>query len=364
MAFGNMASPYYPGSNNYPAVTSAQIDILKEILTIRLNPDFSSAHYTAEYFVYCEDNAEQMPLLFIAEYFKDNFKIFVDDESIEINPIDYVQLSEFFRLQSNLASTFAQQFEEGVFRNNDADYAHHAPDDMKFFQVNLPKGTHTIRAEYEGKAHVDLWDWIRKYTFTYILEPAKHWKSFGDLEVRIINPSDRIEYTTSLGEKTFQTNDSTQIWQFKGIPADNLRIDFKPKTNMLASILLFIQPIGITFIIFILLLWLHIKKIRHFRVAHYYGKYSPPLIIGNLLIPFIVCIIYCFSYALIDFSIGDSASDYHGYFIIGVMLFFPILQILYSFSLWMYDLALKKKITKAHTNQVVQSKAAGITNGI
>jgi hypothetical protein len=348
-----MASPYDQGSNNYPAITSNQIDILKEILTIRLNPDFSSAHYTAEYFVRCDDNAEQIPLLFIAEYFKDNFKIFVDDESIEINPIEYAQLSEFFKLESNLGSTFTQQFEQGAFSNNDSDYDHRSRNDMKFFQIDLPKGHHTIKAEYEGMAHADLWDWVRQYTFTYILEPAKHWKSFGDLEVRIINPSDRIEYTTSLGEKAFQTDDSTQIWQFKGIPADNLRIDFIPKTNMLASILLFIQPIGITFIIFMLTLWLHVKKIRHFRLANYDRKYSSPLIIGNLLIPLIVSIIYCFTYDFIDFAIGDSASHYHGYFIIGVMLFFPIFQILYSFSLWMYDLTLKKKHAKAHTIQAV-----------
>ncbi len=346
-SFGNMASPYDDGTKNYPAVTSAQIDILKEILTIRLLSDFSSAQYTAEYFVHCENAAEQIPLLFIAENFKDNFKVFVDDVPVELLEFEADQFKKFPDLDNNLDLTLKNVFGQGSFSSSFSNLQYNPRRDFKFFHVNLTRGNHTIRAEYLGMAHINRRDWVKNYTFSYILEPAKHWKSFGELEVKIIHSSDRIEYTTNLGEKTFQPNDSTQIWQFNVIPADYLRIDFTPKTNIPAAILIFLGPFGITLIFFLSILWLHIKTIHQYRAKNHHKIYSPALIIGNLLIPLATSVFFCFAYTIIDYSIGDAASEYHGYFVIGVLLFLPILQIIYSFSLWAYDKILKKKYAGA-----------------
>uniref|UniRef100_UPI00261E5C78 hypothetical protein n=1 Tax=Fluviicola sp. TaxID=1917219 RepID=UPI00261E5C78 len=57
------------------------------------------------------------------------------------------------------------------------------------------------------------------------------------------------------------------------------------------------------------------------------------MLLGGIILPFFLLFYYPLSYDLIDYSIGDAASHYHGY--VGLVIFlYPFALIIYGAVLW------------------------------
>jgi hypothetical protein len=218
--------------------------------------------------------------------------------------------------------------------------------DLKYFETKLLKGENTIRVEYIAKVWIDISNWVKEYSFRYSLSPAKYWKSFGSLEITIEASSLDSKITTNLGKPTNGRLDSVAFWKFKKLPGDFFQITFIPKVSWFARFMIVLGPYGMTCIFAFILGWLHFLKVKKFRKNNLTKKYSWVLITGSIINPFLILVASMFAYDLIDFIIGSEAGGHHGYVFL-VILLYPILLLIYWFTMWIIDRKLKRKINNA-----------------
>lgn len=343
-----MASPIREGTSTSTAFSSRDINIAKEIIHLKIDNDFNTAKYVIEYFIKTDIAGKQVPLLFYAKDYNENFKVWVDDVETEILdiPAEYTDTKkEPFQSFSNSFSTPAYEhatptvtiYWQKNYGNN------YEINELKYFEPNLSKGEHKIRVEYEAEAWTDVSDWIKEYSFRYSLSPAKYWKSFGTLEITVDAVSCKSSINTNLGKPTNGKLDSIAFWKFDTLPADFIIVSHIPKISQLAELLIAIDPFGLTILFAIILIVLHFFSIKKYRKNNPSKKYSLVVIIGSLVIPFIVLFFYVMSYGIIDNVIGVEAGRRHGYTFL-VIIFYPILLVIYWLIMWLIDRKIKANI--------------------
>jgi hypothetical protein len=340
LSFANMASPVFSGTISSSAISSKNIHIESESIFIKIDKNFTSAKYIVEYNIRSNVSGKQMPLLFYAIDYKDNFLVWVNNKPVSVKNVSELNMDQ---------SSFIKKYENGndstkvaiSFDKNER--ASYEINDLKYFEIDIEKGNHVIRVEYDAKAWVDKSDWVKKYSFQYSLSPAKYWQSFSNLTIKIEQEGTVKQYTTNLGSSNENKIASLNTWNFKNLPSDFITINFQPNPKPLAVYLISLEPFGIAVILSVIFMLLHLYWVIWYRRRNISKKFSFPVIIGSLLVPFLYLFIYIYSYSVIDYIIGTDASKWHGYIAL-IIFFYPFIVLIYWVVFWLMDKLYKKQL--------------------
>lgn len=346
-----MSSPIGEGTMTGSAFTSKDINILSENIQIKIDKDYKTGKFIVEYTIQSDILGKQIPLLFYARDYKDSFLVWVDNQRINIQNIP----EKYIHIDNSPFSMFSGSFEKNNQLNGSDEVSIHwyknsgfvyKLNDLKYFETDIAKGTRKIRVEYTANVWTNISGWIKEYSFRYSLTPAKFWKSFGTLNISVEQEGTVRQLSTNIGqpvEKTFQAKNN---WTFTKLPDEYIEFSYTPKANTLAKTLITIEPFGLSIIAGIILFGLHLLFVLWYRRQFPNKKYSPVVILGSLIIPFLILLSYMYSYDIIDNLIGEDAGRHHGYIFL-VIVFYPILLPIYWTILWLLDRHQKRKMTKA-----------------
>lgn len=351
LCFANMASPIWEGTFSSSALSSRNIDILKEKINLKVDKDFRTVFYQIEYFIRTDTNGRQIPLLFHAQDYKGDFKIWVDNQEVKLLDIPSEYKTTTNSPFENFSNNFRQPSREGesetvvIYWQENSGFVYNLSE-LKYFETDLTKGEHLIRVEYTASVWTDISDWVKEYSFRYSLSPAKNWKSFGSLEITLDASDFNSSLTTNLGKQTKGQLDSISVWNFSKLPSDYLEIIYKPEINAFAKTMIAISPFGLTLIFALLIAILHIISINKYRKSEPTKKYSWVVIVGSITLPFFILISYMVSFGIIDGVIGDEAGNYHGYTFL-VIILYPLFLPVYWTIMWLADKRIKERINNA-----------------
>jgi len=340
----NMASPIDDGTLGASPFISKHVDILRE--SIRIVPDarFETARFTIEYQLKAHQSGKQIPLLFYAPEYKDGFIVLLDGMPVKLQKVSEV----YPNLANNQLSDFRSLFE--MPQGNDMLLLSDSPTtgfsfeltELKFFEIDLSEGQHTVQIEYTANRWVDHSGWVKEFSFRYALSPAKLWKSFGTLEVTFENNRSEATPSTNLGNPTQGDLNATATWRFDSLPADVMIFGFKPGISFMAKALIAISPEYLGVALFLLLAALHAWFVYLFRKKHTDRRFSWVVLMGSFVVPFITLFVYMYFFDLIDAVIGPAAGSTHGYTFL-VLGLYPFLMPVYWLVMWWYDRILKNR---------------------
>lgn len=344
----NMSSPVWEGTSVSTAFSSKDIRILSERIHITIDKAFSTAKFVVEYTIQSDVSGRQIPLLFYAQDYKDNFVVSVDDQPVGIQSIP----GKYTHIDNSPFSAFAAPFERShqpdgkdevtIYWAENTAFVYKI-NDLKYFETDITPGTHKVRVTYTATAWTDISGWVREYSFRYSLTPAKFWKSFGTLNIQVEQEGTIKELGTNLGRPVEQQFATVNNWVFTKLPGEYIELSYSPEINIVAKALIFISPFGMAAIIGILLFIGHLALVRRYRRKFPTKKYSPIVIAGSLIVPFLVILSYIYAYPLIDGIIGDEAGRRHGYVFL-VMVLYPVLLLMYWVILWLLDRQQKRSL--------------------
>lgn len=339
-----MGEPVFHGTLGARPFTSQFVEITKEDLFIKMNRSFETAQIKAIYYITSEKDGLKIPLLFYASDYQEDFLVKVDGKVVEIKKIPYEyriaretkfkDFDYFFKIPSHSDKS------EVVIDESENSGFYVSLSDMKYFETDISKGEHVIEVSYTSKKWTDGWDWVNEYSFRYALSPAKYWKSFGEHNISIDANDFNSKIQSNLGNPLSGNLQKNAKWTFNEIPVDVVQISYSPETSILSSLMLFIRPLGASFLFGLLILWLHYKLIKSFRRKHPIKKYNFIVIIGNIIAPIIILLFWVLFADWLRLSLGIHAGmgiDPYSTFFVPV-IFFPILLLVY----WI----IMKKLTK------------------
>lgn len=345
--FANMASPIRPGTYSSSAFGSRNIDILSESIHLKIDKAFNTAKYSVIYRIFTDSSGKAIPLLFHAKDYSGDFKVWIDD--IEIN---LLEIPEELRNTNNSSfSGFSNSFSQSTNPEMQPTVTIYWEKgsgrvfpikDLKYFESNLTKGEHTIRVEYTANVWTDVSGWIKQYKFQYSLSPAKHWKSFGNLQIVVDASELNAPLTSNLGKPAIGSLNAIATYNFTSLPADFFEISYSPEISSNAKNLLDLGPFGITLIATSILALFHLFLLFRNRKRNPEKKHSRVLTIGSILISLFFVIFYIKSFDIIDNAIGASAGRHHGYNFM-VIVIFPIVLLFYWLLMKIADKIAQKR---------------------
>lgn len=346
--FANMASPIVEGSKNASVLSSKNVTILRENIIVHISKDFKTAKYTIEYTIKSDVEGAQIPLLFLAQEYRDNFTVWLDGNKINTqnipNNIIHATTSQF--------KDFTNSFPESIDGNSYIPISWQPNnailynlDDLKYFETNLLKGEHKIKVEYNANVWVNNSNWVKEYSFRYSLSPAKYWKSFGSLHITVFQDGEVKSIFTNLGNPLEGKFEKVATWKFNSLPSDNFNIIYKPEITGTAKLLLAIEPFGLMLLFGLFLLLIHTYFDYWFRQKDAVKKFSWVVILGSFIVPYLMLHSYFLAHDIIDISIGSNASKHHGYYFL-ILFWYPVLVAVYLCIMWIIDLIIKRKFIK------------------
>ncbi|MBK7213278.1 MAG: hypothetical protein IPH88_08340 [Bacteroidales bacterium] len=351
LCFANMGTPIREGTLSGSAISSRDIDIVRETIHLKIDKDFKTAFYQIEYHIKTDIAGKQIPLLFLAKDYKGNFTVWVDDQKVKLIDIPEEYKTTAKSPFERFSGTFERAYQEGesetveISWQKDRGFSYRL-NDLKYFETDLSEGEHIVRVEYTADVWTDVSDWIKEYSFRYSLSPAKYWKSFGSLEITIDASDFNSNVTTNLGQASQGNPDSIAVWNFSKLPGDYIQVSSKPKISRFADAMIAIDPFGLTVIFALLISLLHLLGIIKYRRSKPAKRYSWVVISGSVLIPFLILVFYIMSYDFIDSAIGEAAGRFHGYTFL-VILLYPLILLIYWGLMWLIDRTIKRKINTA-----------------
>jgi hypothetical protein len=338
-SFANMGSPLKQGTLASTAFSSKDIDILQEKIFIKPDEEFQTASWSIEYHIKTEFEGKQIPLLFLAKDYKGNFRIWVDEKEIKL-----VKIPDAYRNTTNSPfAKFSNSFEHSSKPDDDETTTIYWTQnngnvyklkDLKYFEISLKKGEHTIKVEYLANVWIDISGWVKEYSFRYSFTPAQYWNSFGNLEIRVDASLFGKRFTINTGQQQMGITDSFTVWNFRKLPGQFLQLTYIPKINSLAQSLIAIGPAGLAICFTLILAFIHFRTMVFFSKKYPLKKISRVLITGSIIIPLLILVGYICSYNFIDTIIGSNAGKFHGYTFMAILLF-PVLMPLYWLTMWL-----------------------------
>jgi hypothetical protein len=355
--YANMASPYTDGTLASSAFSSRDIDILKERLLITIASDFRTASYVVEYFIKADSGGRQIPLLFHADNYKGDFRVWVDGREVKLQDIPHDYKSTLNTPFEKFSQIFRAPSRPGEYETveiswwKDVSYGY-TINDLKYFEADLTKGLHRIRVEYTGNARINHSGWVKEYSLHYSLSPARFWRSFDSLQIIIRSADFSSDFTTYIGEAAYAKVGNVAEWSFREIPADFLKIMYKPEISLFAKTMIAFSPEGLTILFGLLLALFHFSFVKEFRKRYPQAKHSVVVIAGSIIVPFVILIGYPVSYGIIDSTIGEHAGSSHGYAFMVVILY-PLFFLIYWAIMAAIDKMIKQNLQKKNTlNQI------------
>jgi hypothetical protein len=336
-ASANMASPEIHGSKGAVPLVSRQLDVLSETLHIRAFGKLDSAAVHASYRISVPPGVHgALSLLFVAMDIHDGMRVLYDGRPVVLETVPSLDFGSYLDQEEGREDEVVVNFWGGrkggwVYRQKD----------LQAFTLDVTPGVHTVDVYYTASPWIDRSDWIQESSIRYSLSPARHWKSFGPLDVIVEVPEADGLFRSSLKAPTEGSLPGRAVWRFTEIPADVITVSFTPKVGPLARTLMGLSPFGLALGVGAVLLLLHIRWMHRFRVNVNRGL-SVPLIIGVLLAPLGFLIAFVFSFDLIDVAIGPDAGRFHGYTIFYLGLY-PIITPFYGLGCWLLDRFWKRR---------------------
>lgn len=342
-AWANMASPIEEGTLSASPFISLYVDVLHEQIHIKPDNTFETAQFDIEYHIHAHQSGSQIPLLFYASEFRENFNIWLDGKEIQLQAVP----DQYERIEETPFSDFSYFFKPPDYDSTQQLFLMNstAPserfyvrlDDLKFFEVDLDSGNHVIKVSYTANRWSDRSDWVKTYSFRYALSPAKYWKSFGTLSITLDGSDSPQPLSTNLGNPTDGNINTVQTLNFDALPGELLMISHKPEINSTARFFINISPGWIAILFGILATGLHILAMYRFRKANPNRRFSWVMIVGSILVPLAPILAYSYSFDLIDVLIGPDAGHYHGYGSFFVFGLYPPLLGIYLLITWGVD---------------------------
>lgn len=345
---GNMASPLRSGTINSNVLNSKDVSILQEHMDVRIFKGFKTAQFDIVYTIKTEIGGGQIPLLFLAKEYKGDFKVWVDDQLVNIKEIPNYIIKPKDSPFANFDNSF--DYTESGYNYIKIDWTDNGHnlyklDDLKYFEASLKKGDHKIRVSYTANVWVYNAEWVKEYSFRYALAPAAYWKSFGGLTITIINESGFDSVTTNLGNPSEGKFATISNWKFNKLPVDVFEINYQPVIGKLASFLIAIDPFVLMIICGVLLFAFHIWLGIRYRKTNLNKRVSWVVVVGSLLIPFLILCSYIISYLMIEKLLGEHASTRMGYYFL-ILGFYPFVAIIYLLVMLLVDWLVKKRLLK------------------
>ena len=354
-AFANMASPIEHGTLGTRPFINQYVDVIRENLFIKIDRDFKHATFNVRYNINSSKDGTQIPLLFYASEYLDGFTVKIDGKKVEIKDVP----NELKTVENTKFQDFSIFFGKNNDDNNDKESARieMSPDrdfyitleDMLYFETDISKGEHIIEVTYRARRWMDKSGWVKKYSFRYALSPAKYWKSFGTLNVKIDATNFKEKITTNLGNPQKGDLSTVAEWKFNELPADVIHITYEPEISGTAKFFSRLGPIILTGITGIILILLHWIMIFRYRKKYPQKKRSIVVTAGSFFIPLLILIIWGLFYFLIDALIGEHAGNASGGLAIVILVLFyiyPFFIPVYWLVNWLIDKFFKKKFQK------------------
>ncbi len=344
--YANMANPVIEGTLGGRPFVSKYVDVIHEDLFIKIDENFEYASFYIKYHINSYKNGFQIPFLFYASEYLDSFSVKIDGKEVNINDIPYdykvpdntkfKDFSYFFESQSH------NDYSSVLLKESSDRGFYVSLENMIYFETDISKGKHVIEVNYRATKWTDRSGWVNEYSFRYALSPAKYWKSFGTLKIKVDATDFDKELNSNLGKSMSGDLKSIAIWEFDKMPTEILQINFTPKISKTAQILINISPSGLAYITGIILAILHLFIVIWYRKKNQSKRFSLAVIIGSILIPLLFLMSWINYYDIIDSYIGEHAGRTHGYtfFILGL---YPVITPIYWLIYWLIDKQIKKK---------------------
>lgn len=330
----NMQQPWIDGSSYSGMFIAEHADILHEDLFIDIEPGFEHAVFRIRYEIECSEDGHAIPFAFLAltgnnhwdEEFDDGFTVELNGKLLSTNvPPDSTEITLRDAFDKQIDSIFS----EGATSLEIWQLLRPEDRELKFFSANLNRGKHVIEARYRAAAHIDLSEYVREYRFHYALGPARHWKSFGSLNLVVNAGPDAATLTSNLPDSLFKREGQVLSAQFDGIPLDVIELRFTPEVAGFTSFVLWLSPFGTALIFIAPFFWLHIHMMhRWFGLKTGRWKYYVAFILGGLVVPFLFLAFLLLSDELTDYLIGAHAGGLHGT-IYPIMFLWPFVFLIY-----------------------------------
>ncbi len=314
-----MAKPWVDGSTHSTLYGATNCKVIKENIYIKLinKDDICFSKFKIKYSIYSNVN-QTVPLLFIGIGLSDR-------KLVTINNIE-TQIKKYNTKNTSKIS----------FSKNDSLSVNE--DDLIYFDANLKEGENTIYVEYDADMEFNTTGFIRTYKLNYSLYPSKFWESFGPIKIDLFLGENLRISSSNIGEAKIQNK--TAYWEIKTIKNDIIELEISNKTNIISDILLFLNPIGISFM-FLVIMFIYHTKLLIEKHKQKNLKYNSILSLGIIIIPILFYVVFFYSFSLIDYTLGQEKSS-HGYTFLFIFTL-PFLIIIYGIIIWLFDRKLKLK---------------------
>lgn len=342
----NMAEPIDRGTLGSSPFISSYVNVIHEDIYVKIDQFFKTAKYEVTYQIDALKDSINIPFLFYASEYLNDFTVTIDGYEIKTKeaPDDY------YVPHDSLFSDFSYFFEKPtlneysdvLINEKESRGFYVSTRDMIYFETDITKGKHTIKVTYNATVWEDRWDMIKEYSFRYALSPVKYWKSFGTLNITINAEDYSKNITTNLGEPTIGDENKVAMWKLDSIPSDIFHIIHKPKASSFAIMLSNFGSKNLALSLCILLALIQLFVLIKMRKKYPQKRNFTFNIIAILLIPLVFVSGWFFFNYFIDFTLGDAASERHGYTIL-VFLLYPIILPIY----WLFFFLINKTIKKA-----------------
>ena len=149
LARANMASPIREGTMASSAFASKDLDVLSELINIKIDKDYMTAKFTVEYTIESKVTGGQIPLLFYAQDYKDSFLVWLDNQSVTIRNIP----EEYTHPEDSPFSGFSGLRDDGngdevtIYWSKNSGFTCKLSD-LKYFETDIEKGLHMVRVGY------------------------------------------------------------------------------------------------------------------------------------------------------------------------------------------------------------------------
>lgn len=324
------------------------VDVVHEDLFIKIDSTFNNATFNVNYYINSSKDGFQIPFLFYASEYLDFFSVKIDGIEVRIKDIP----ADLKVPENTKFKDFSYLFEYRyngdrsiVINESSHNWFSIRLSDMIYFETNISKGKHIIEVNYIASNWADFTKPLKEYSFRYALTPAKYWKSFGTLSIKVDATDFEHELKSNLGQTTKGDLKSIAEWKFDKLPTDILEINYKPSVSVIAQLLLYINTVRLMIITGVILAIAHLMLVIRYRKKKPLKHYSLVVILGSVLVPLLFLMSLMFYSYLIALAIGEHASGRYGNYFFA-LLYYPEIMPVYWFVYWLIDRQIKKKYTR------------------
>lgn len=347
-----MAEPVRRGSQGASFFTPKYVDILHEHIQVHINSGFTEAQFDITYTIKTDRTGQSIPMMFYGYGMEDDFEIILNGQKI-----DQYRFIEHDKVASDtLFIDFKHYFEYDFYDENSTnvkiydtyDGVHAHLYDLMYFEFGLDSGEHVMEVHYNTKPWREQINWVDKTGFYYSLDPAKNWRSFGELDIELFFEDGVTPIYTSI-DSVQKIRTYPVKWHFDKIPTPYFEVSHTPQLDGLGKMLVRIgnYNIGIgIFILYILLLMYFIY--RHRKRKGTERKFSFIALLGTVISPVAFLMAHYISFVLIEWSIGEDLTDFNtgkSYVLFALFVSFPWLVSCGIVS-FLWDCYIRKKIIK------------------